>query len=164
MRRNKLYITALMLLVCGFITVMLPSCTKKSNNTAVTNSTQTTENGQQPGGPDMGNMKEQIQQGIDDLVSAGTITKKQGKKIVSALTSQTNNGQRPSRPSSNSKKPSGSKPSGNSPKNSALSKLVKDKVITQKQADAVQKKIFSSFKGGQGAPSQDQNSNSDQQS
>ena len=169
MKRNKLYIMASMLLICSYITVTLPSCSKKAATTTTASNTQAPGNGQQFGG---GNMSSRMKTGINALVSKGTITKAQGTKILAALTSQFGNrqggspsSQKPGTASGNAKsrnKPSGTRPSGGKGKgfgSSALSKLVTDKVITQKQADAVQKKLFSNMQGRQGgAPSQDSSS------
>lgn len=174
MRKNKLYIISLIVLLCGFITIMLPSCKKSSTNNANTSADNQFQNGQRP---NMSNMQDQMKKSLKELVSAGTITQKQSDKILTALTSRSKNAQGnfskndKKTDSSSSKSKSGEKfqPGKNGGNrnlgNGALSTLVKQKVITQKQATAVEKKIFSNFGGGQGAPGQDGNSgNTDQQS
>lgn len=122
--------------------------------------------------------KQQLDNSLATLVQNGTITNDQETKIIDAYANMFSSrmanrsmpsgsmpsGSKPSGSMPSGSKPSGSMPSGSRPSGSEnfspLSSLVKNKTITQAQADAVEQAVsqnigFGQGRGGNGTASQD---------
>lgn len=125
-------------------------------------------------------MKTRLKSSIDSLVKDGTITQSQEDQIVTALSSgfgqrrqnQNNNsgsgsnnqnGNQNNNGGQNGQQKGNFQNGGHNFQNSALSKLVTDKVITQAQADKVTQAMSSNMRpnrNGQGAGQNQDNQNS----
>lgn len=95
-------------------------------------------------------MKKNITDTINSLVTAGTINSDQGNKIIDSLTTMgrnRNNTDNNNNNNNNNNSKANNNNSGSKDKNqnrqsfNPLSKLVEDKTITQEQADAVMQKL-----------------------
>lgn len=150
---NKTTVRLFAISMCIFL---FAGCQSNNNKQAASNNTQnrSTWNSNRPSTEQM---KKRIQDGVQSLVTAGTITQNQADKIVTAYTTRpTGNGQ--NKAQDNKKDNQQGNNGQNRRRNNPLSELVSDGIITQAQADAVVQKMRgnSTYKNnGQGS----QNSN-----
>lgn len=171
---KKIKTAAILVMIATLIsvTVTFAGCNKtQQSNTASGATSSRTFN--------INDYKQQLDEQLASLVQDGTITSDQETKIIdayakmfSSFASRRSSGSRPSGSGQwDGSKPSGSKPSGSMPSGSRptgsrfsgmnrfnpLSSLVKSKVITQAQADAVDKVLMQNRGGFGGGNGQGQN-------
>ncbi|MDT8718972.1 hypothetical protein IAI10_20165 [Clostridium sp. 19966] len=174
MKKGKLISAVISLIIVGSIPMVAFFGCSKSSSSDKNQTAQANSSGKR-GNFDPSQRKTQIESGLKELVTAGTITQAQSDKILEALTSNMGNGGQRSSGSSESGSNSGNNGNSNSNSNNnsgsskgsgqrrgggnfknPLSDLVSSGVITQDQADAVMKKVFSNFGNRGGNPSQGQ--------
>lgn len=168
-RHRFLKKTTVCLLAIGVSAALFAGCQSKSTaNTANQTSSTNAQSGRKRLSPD--EMKKQMQDNIQPLITAGTITQDQATKIIDAMTTR-NNGNSSNQKNSNGQnnqqnsQQGGTQNNGQRQRDNPLSKLVSDGTITQAQADAVMQKIRGNFKGNgkeqnsQGSNGQSNNSN-----
>lgn len=135
-KHNFLSKTISCLIAVSISAALFAGCQSKSTTSGTA---QTTNKAAQSSNtkPNSDEMKNQMQESIKSLVTAGTITQSQADKITETLTSNA-----PSKDNEQTGTQSNSQPpQGNGQKSSPLSKLVTAGTITQTQADAVMQKM-----------------------
>jgi len=161
--KNAKKITSILMAVTITMAMLVGCSTKKADATSSTATTATTANTNGTANAnksDQGTMKTLYSNVLKALVTNKTITQTQSDKVLVVIvkTTQTNSEKPSGTPPTDNQKPSGEapkdgeKPSGTAPtggsnsKDNILSALVTSKVITQVQADTINKNVQAAMK------------------